>query len=224
MRLPQRLIKFSFFLLYNHLAFSYDAIAWLVSLGQWADWRRSALSHLQPGPTLELAYGTGGLYVDMIKAGLQPIGIDVSPFMARLTSRKLRRAQLAGAIIRCQAQALPFPTGIFANAVATFPTNYIFEPETLSEVRRVLSDQSSKPGQLVVVVQGRLSGSGNIKRFIDWLYQITGQHETIVEEPLRRFKEAGFEATWKVGQYDQASATLIVAHKIIQNHLVPDQL
>jgi ubiquinone/menaquinone biosynthesis C-methylase UbiE len=224
MRLPQRLIKIGFFLLYNHLAFTYDFIAWIVSLGQWADWRRSALSHLQPGRTLELAYGTGGLYVDMVKSGLQPIGIDLSPFMARLTARKLRHAQLPGAIIRCQAQALPFPTGTFANAVATFPTNYIFEPETLAEVRRVLADQPDRPGQLVVVVQGRLRGSGIVNRFIDWLYQITGQHETIVEEPLKRFKEAGFAANWEIGRYRQAAATLIVAPKIGQDQPVADQM
>ena len=66
---PRQLIQLGFHLLYHQLAFTYDAVAWLVSLGQWPAWRRLALQFVQPGPILELAYGTGGLFVDMIEAG-----------------------------------------------------------------------------------------------------------------------------------------------------------
>ncbi|RME47850.1 MAG: methyltransferase domain-containing protein, partial [Caldilineae bacterium] len=140
MPLPDKLLRTGFFLLYNHLAFTYDAVAWLVSLGAWARWRRTVMPYLRPGPTLELAFGTGGLFADLCEAGRRPVGIDLSPFMARLAARRLRRRRLPLALARARAQALPFPTRRFANVVATFPTPYIFEPATLSEVHRVLAD------------------------------------------------------------------------------------
>jgi len=212
-RLPEKLIQFGFFLLYNHLAFAYDFIAWSVSFGQWANWRRTALPYLQPGPTLELAYGTGGFYVDMAMAGFEPIGIDLSPFMARLTARRLRRQGLPGTILRAKAQELPFPDGYFVNAVATFPTNYIFEEETILEINRVLAADSEIPSRLVIVMQGQLEGNTWLKRLIEWLYQITGQREITITDPLSRFKEAGFEANWELGRFQSAAASLIIARK-----------
>ena len=118
------------------MAWSYDLVAWSVSFGQWAAWRRLALLFLQPGPILELAYGTGGLFADMLDAGYQPMGIDFSPYMARLARRRLQRQNMPIPLNRAKAQALPFPSNSFSNVVATFPTNYIFEPQTLAEVYR----------------------------------------------------------------------------------------
>ncbi|MFN8455591.1 MAG: hypothetical protein U0401_13145 [Anaerolineae bacterium] len=73
--LPRHFIKFGFTLLYHHLAWSYDLVAWSVSFGQWAAWRRLALPYLQPGPILS-GSGTGAFFVDMLQAGHQPVGLD----------------------------------------------------------------------------------------------------------------------------------------------------
>ena len=81
--LPQWLIKFGFHLLYYQFAWSYELVAWLVSFGQWTAWRRLALQFMQSGPTLELAFGTGVFFIDMVEAGYKPVGIDLSPYMAR---------------------------------------------------------------------------------------------------------------------------------------------
>ena len=72
--LPRWLIKLGFHLLYYQLAWTYELVAWLVSFGQWSTWRRLALLFMQPGPTLELAFGTGVFFIDMLEAGAERIG------------------------------------------------------------------------------------------------------------------------------------------------------
>ncbi|MEM7033209.1 MAG: methyltransferase domain-containing protein [Chloroflexota bacterium] len=208
----QQLVRLGFFLLYNQLAFTYDTVAWLVSFGQWADWRRTALQHLIDGSTLELAYGTGGLYVDMRLAGDTPVGIDLSPYMAQLTAQRLQHYQLKGEIMQAKAQALPFPDAYFSNVVATFPTQYIFEAATLTEIYRVLP-ANSEDGKLIVVMQGQLKEAGWIKHVVEWLYYVTGQRGTIILDPISPLQQAGFEARWETGYYGAARASLIIAQK-----------
>ncbi|HEY85849.1 MAG TPA: class I SAM-dependent methyltransferase [Chloroflexi bacterium] len=206
----KKFIQFGFFLLYNHLAFIYDWVAWSVSLGQWSNWRQTSLQFLKPGPTLELAYGTGSLFTTMTLNGLHPTGVDLSPFMARIAANRLRRQQLPLSIARSKAQALPFPTGYFGNALATFPSNYLFEAETLAEIHRALAEG----GQLIVVMQGQLKGPAWPSAFIEWLYRITGQREFVRVKLLSRFNEAGFRAQWQQTSFEGAVAHLIVAQKM----------
>jgi ubiquinone/menaquinone biosynthesis C-methylase UbiE len=170
----QRLVGFSFRLLYHELAWSYDLVAWLVSLGQWRAWGRTALPHLVGERVLELGHGPGHLLVALVASGLRPVGLDSSPQMGRLARRRLRRAGLGQSLLRGHAQRLPFPTHSFDSVLATFPTVYIASAMTLAEVTRVL-----RPGGRMVVVLGtRLSGRDPLSRFIEWLYRITGQRET----------------------------------------------
>ena len=212
--LPRWFIRLGFHLLYYQMAWTYDFIAWLVSFGQWPAWRRLVLQFLQPGPTLELAFGTGGLFVDLIEAGYRPIGIDLSPYMARLASRRLRAKGLAVPLNQAKAQALPFPSGYFANVIATFPTNYMFDPATLAEVRRVLKPaQNGSTGQLIIVVQGHLRGPWPFRSFIDWLYQITGQQDFPDVKPIKVFAQHHFDAHWENVEMEEASARLLVARK-----------
>ncbi len=205
-----KLIRFAFFLLYNQLAFTYDWVAWTVSLGHWSRWRKTALPYLISGPTLELAYGTGGLFVTMAQAGLEPVGIDLSPFMAKITAQRLRHRGLHTSVSRAKAQRLPFPAAHFANIVATFPTPYIFDPRTLAEVRRVLRPETGT-GRLIVVLQGELVGLGPLSAFIEWLYRITGQRALAEQDVLGRFANAGFEARLQRATFKHATVKLIVA-------------
>ncbi len=206
--LPTWFIKLAFHLLYYQLAWTYDGVAWLVSFGQWADWRRLALPFLQPGPTLELAFGTGGLFVDLLKNGHQPVGIDLSPYMARLASRRLRRFTNNLPLTQAKTQALPFPSNHFANIVATFPTEYIFDPVTLAEIQRVLQPH----GHLVIVLEGKLRGPWPIRQVIDWLYQITGQRgvpSPQIISPLQDY----FTAHWQTAEQDKVAAHLLIGVK-----------
>jgi ubiquinone/menaquinone biosynthesis C-methylase UbiE len=169
----KRLVQFGFRLLYHQMAWSYDLVAWGVSGGQWRAWGRAALPHLVGRRVLELGHGPGHLLVALAQQGFCPVGLDLSPHMGRLARWRLRRAEIAATLTRGRAQTLPFATNSLDSVLATFPTQYIVDPATLAEVRRVL-----RPGgHLVVVVGAQLSGRDPLSRFIEWLYRITGQRE-----------------------------------------------
>jgi ubiquinone/menaquinone biosynthesis C-methylase UbiE len=183
-RLWWRLVRFGFRLLYNEMAFTYDAVSWLVSLGQWRCWQRASLQFL-PDPdnclVLELAYGTGNLQIDLQQAQYQTVAFDLSPYMGRIASPKLAKHNLERRFVQGSAFQLPFANESFNVIVSTFPTDFVVHPETLNEANRILYDD----GKLVVVLNGVLKGGGIVKVFLEWLYRITGQrddepHETHV--------------------------------------------
>ncbi len=205
-RLKTRLLRFGFHLLYYQLAWTYDLVAWLVSFGDWPAWRRAAALFLREGPSLELAYGTGGLMADLTARGLAPVGLDLSPTMARLARRRLLRRGLPSRLVRGRAQTLPFRDGVFANVIATFPTDFILAPQTLEAIARVLQPE----GRLVIVVVGNLRGLGLLRRFVEWLYQVTGQREIPRPGLLQRLSVAGFDARWEEATVEGASALLLV--------------
>jgi ubiquinone/menaquinone biosynthesis C-methylase UbiE len=197
MRLWWRLVGFGFRLLYNEMAFTYDLVSRVVSLGQWRCWQRSVLKHLRQGDhVLELAHGTGDLQIDLHAAGHRAIGYDLSSAMGRITQRKLKRQGIGVKLARGKAQSLPFPDAAFDAVVCTFPTPFVFEKETLREARRVLK----AGGRFVIVINGVLTGGGAVKRFLEWLYRITGQRGDDESNAgqfnlvLQRFHDAGFEA------------------------------
>jgi ubiquinone/menaquinone biosynthesis C-methylase UbiE len=186
-----RIVRFGFHLLYNQLAWTYDLVSWSVSLGHWRRWQRASIPYLEADSRsliLELAYGTGDLQIDLAHAGLYAVGLDLSPYMCRIARRKLLRRGLTPQLVRGSAMALPFPSGCFDAVVSTFPTEFIIRPETLHEVYRVLKIG----GRLVVVPNGVLTLGTPVSRFLEWLYQITGQRGPWPVDPLAAFCEAGF--------------------------------
>jgi ubiquinone/menaquinone biosynthesis C-methylase UbiE len=210
-RLWGQALKTVFRLLYHEAAFSYDAVANLVSLGTWWAWGRVSLDFLPPpsaGPILELAHGTGHLQTALVMGGWQAFGLDFSPTMGRIATQRLGRHGLAGRLVRARAQALPFPTGHFSGLVATFPTAYILDPVTLREVARVLRPA----GRLVVVPSASLTGGGLYQRAVAAAYRATGQ--TGAWGDLKtRFGEAGL--TWQMESVSLAQSVVAVwvAHK-----------
>lgn len=209
-----RLVTFGFRLLYNELAFTYDLVSKIVSLGAWRCWQRSALRHLaEPGalPVLELAHGTGDLQIDLQNAGYATIGYDLSPHMGRIAGAKLYRHGLRARLVRGKAQALPFADGCFSVVVSTFPTAFIVAPETLREVWRVLAAN----GQFIIVPSGVLTGTGIITRFIEWLYRITGQRDGDgpLEALSEHIRDFGFEAVMHMEDCPRSRALVIIARK-----------
>jgi ubiquinone/menaquinone biosynthesis C-methylase UbiE len=211
---PRWFIKTGFHLLYHQMAWSYDWVAWVVSFGQWSMWRRMALQFMQPGPTLELAYGTGAFFIDMLDNGYQPVGIDISPYMAQIAGKRLQKNKRELRLNQARAQALPFPDHTFVNIVATFPTDYIMEDETLAEIHRVLRDPTpNSSSRLVVVAEGQLRGPWPMRPFIDWLYKVTGQRDTPLEKPMAPLAKHNFTARWESVTHDGVTARLIIAEK-----------
>ena len=138
--------------LYKELAWAYDGISWLVSLGRWQTWIRVALRYVRGERVLEVGCGTGRLLVALAE-GRQVWGYDLSRAMLRQARRRLARTGLQVPLCRGRAQSLPFAAEAFGSVVCTFPSAYIDSPSTWAEFRRVLV-----PGGRAVVVYGAALG------------------------------------------------------------------
>jgi len=207
LKLPTWLIHLIFRLLYNEMAFAYDLVAWLVSFGQWAAWRRTVVPYLRAGPLLDLAHGTGGLMADLATLGWAPVGVDLSPYMGRIARRRLLRKGISPRLVRARAQRLPFRNGSFANVVMTFPAEFALEKETLTETARVLQPH----GRLVIVAMGYMRPVPLLRRLIAWGYALTTAHKVSEEDVLARIRAAGFVARWEDARLGDARARLIIA-------------
>lgn len=207
-----RLVRFGFRLLYNEMAFTYDLVSNIVSLGAWRCWQRTGLKHLKVEAgklVLEIAHGTGNLQLDLRDAGYWTIGYDLSPYMGRIAKSKLIRHGYTPNLIRGKAQQLPFPGETFAAVVSTFPTDFIVQPDTLREVHRILESQ----GQFIIVPNGVLTGGGVSGAGIEWLYRVTGQRGDTAMNMTDFFAVYGFDAELIVEQCPRSIAQVIVARK-----------
>lgn len=169
MRLWYRFVRFAFYHFYNEFAWTYDLVSRVVSRGKWHDWQRAALPELRGGRVLEVAFGTGNLLWDLVTEGYHCAGVDLSPYMARVTARRFRRRGREAPICRARVQELPFPDGAFDSAVATFPDYFILDPVAQEEMARVLVPR----GRLVVVEGGRLLREDLWSRFLNWAFRVT---------------------------------------------------
>ncbi|MEA3342520.1 MAG: methyltransferase domain-containing protein [Chloroflexota bacterium] len=209
LRLWWAFVRFFFRLLYNELAWTYDLVAWAVSLGQWRAWGRTALGHLRGKRVLELAHGPGHLQEAMAEQAMSPVGLDLSPHMGRLAQRRLRKKRLTVPLVRARAQALPFRDECFDSAIASFPTDFILYPATLQEAARVMRTD----GRLVVVAWAGLGGRDAISRFIGWLYQVTGQGKPPPDAGKKVAAQAGLTSHVVWEQVGRSKVMLTVAQK-----------
>lgn len=202
-------LRLFFRLLYHDLAWSYDAVAWLVSLGQWRAWGRTTIDHLRGKRILELGHGPGHLLAALERQAFNPVGLDPSPQMGRQARRRLREAGLSVPLVRARAQALPFRARCFDAVVATFPTGYILDPRSLEEVTRTV-----RPGgRLVVALGARFEGEGLVASFLTWLYDVTGQSEPSPDAFVRWLEEMGLSSRLVREQVGRTTVHLIIAEK-----------
>jgi ubiquinone/menaquinone biosynthesis C-methylase UbiE len=199
--------------LYTTVAWSYDIVAWLVSIGQWRSWQQAGLDALPPGSTLEIGHGPGHLLLALARRGKPYVGLDASPQMGRLAQRRLRKHDLRAPLILGRAQALPFVGRAFGSVLLTFPSEYIFELESLHEITRVLAPG----GNLVVVLFSRIHGRSWYDRVAAWLFRITGQSgERDFQLPrttYQRLMELGLQARLATIQQPRAEVTMLLAVK-----------
>lgn len=219
-----KFLRFSFRLLYNELAWTYDVVSWLVSLGDWRVWQRAALPFVEGPVVLEVGHGPGHMLLALSAAGYQVIGLDLSRQMGQLARHKLQQAGLAASLIHSDVESLPLATAKFNTVLATFPTEYVISPSTLTNVSRVLKAN----GRFVIVPEGHLTGHTCIHRFIEWLYTITGQRSgpfavddsthlwpahPIWRPIMEQFTEAGFRLEIKPILFPHSAATVLIAYK-----------
>lgn len=204
-----------FRLLYHELAFSYDLVSRLVSLGHWRGWQRAALDLLPPpdaGAVLELAHGTGDLQQDLLGRGYRALGIDLSPNMGRLAQQKLTRARLPARLVRGDARRLPFADAAFCAVVCAFPTAFITSRQALAEAARILMPT----GCAVIVLSGRLHGAGLAKRLIRCLYRLSGQSDAPLDADAVRelFASPRWEASSQLVKVGNSSAQIVILKPI----------
>ncbi len=208
------LLRLFFRLLYHQFAFTYDLVAATVSFNRWKDWVMSVIPFIEGRQILEIGHGPGHLQRVLLSRGLVAVGIDESAQMGRLAKLNLTReafprpravsplpkalfsqvAYTLANLTRGVAQQLPFSNEAFDTVVATFPAEYIFDPQTLTEAHRVLV-----PGGRFVILPGAvIIGRGGLDRLLAWLFRITGEtppnlSEILHERPKEPFAKAGFQ-------------------------------
>ena len=198
-------------LLYHQFAWSYDFVAALVSLGRWNAWVQTALPHLE-GRVLELGFGPGHLQSRMFERGLQSFGVDESRQMTQQARRRLRKLGFSPNLTRGHAQYLSFPIASFNSVVATFPAEYIFEPQAINEIRRVLIPG----GRLVVLPMAWIIGSKPLERLAAGLFRVTGEAvalERIIPAVEGRLAAGGFQVRHETVEFPGSKVLVVVAEK-----------
>jgi len=210
--LLSRFLAVFFHLLYHQMAWAYDAVAAIVSLGMWKTWVHSILTDLNHGSILELGPGPGHLQVSLNHKGVTCFGLDASPQMARLSRRKLVKGGHPCRLVHGQAQSLPYPSQAFDQVAATFPSEYIYDPKTLHDIYRVLIPG----GALIVIPLAWITGDAILERFARWLFRVTGQAGEWHDGYTRPLEEVGFQVT--VTQRAIKSSRVLVLHAHKQHH------
>ena len=205
-RIYGTLLYLGFHLLYNELAWTYDTVSRVVSLGQWRAWGRAGIEHLLGPRILELAFGTGDILLDLRAGGYDAFGLDLSPHMAAIARRKLMRAGVGLPITRGAAQALPFDDDSFDSVLLTFPTPFIFQDCVQDEIVRVL-----RPGgRLVIVGRGTVERPVWLSSVIEWLYWITGQRPAEAFALSGRLRSRGWHVEEVEQHLERSSVGMIV--------------
>lgn len=198
--------------LYAELAWSYDWVSWLVSLGAWSQWRATALNYIHGTTILEIGFGTGTLLTTMAQQGYTVVGLEYSPAMHRQAAAKLQRQGLCVPRVQAPSQQMPFATGNFDTIISTFPSHYIVDPATLAECKRLLCPPSpdSPSGRLVIVmgVTNVHTLWGVVLRFIFPQKATIAEHE---DPLLARFADAGLSARYVKVPQGKAIVNLIIA-------------
>lgn len=208
-----------FYLLYHQFAWTYDWVASLVSAGLWKTWVLATLPYLRGPNILELGHGPGHLHAALLKnMGEETqmrriIGLDISPQMSRMASKRLRVEGLEPSLVNARAQCMPFYGECFQQVVATFPTNYIIETSTLAEAWRLLVPG----GELLILPLAQITGKGGRERASAWLFRFTKQTPDWDEAFLQPFKDAGFQSELEWVKMKSSTILLIHAQKPPQN-------
>ncbi len=218
MALLRRFLRFFFRHFYHGFAWTYDLVAGVVSIGRWNDWIRGAVPYVQGDRVLEIGHGPGHLQLDLRRSGRMVIGLDESQQMGRLARNRLARAGFNDLdLVRGMAQRLPFPSQAFDTVVSTFPAEYIFEPETISEIRRVLWDG----GRYVLLPAAWIVGRKTLDRAAAWLFRATHQAPQFPGDVyacrlLPQLEEAGFQAGYEIVEIRSSEVLVVIARTRIE--------
>ena len=145
-----RLRKLLFETLYKN-KYLYRFASTVPFAGQWRAWQRLVLTRIHGHDVLELGCGLGDLLADMAEADHACLAVEQSPQMVAAARETLQQRKLdeKAWVIQGSAQHLPFSDASFDTVVSTFPSEYIYDPNTIAEVERVL-----RPAGRLIVIEG----------------------------------------------------------------------
>lgn len=184
-------------------------MAGVVSLGRWNSWVMTTLPELGGPRVLELGHGPGHLQKALKDKGVSAVGIDLSVQMGRLAQKRLRRLGQSAVLVRARAENLPFKDKAFEQVVATFPTEYIAEAESLKAVHRVLSAS----GRLVVLPVAWIRGKSMFELTVAALFRVTGQANEWNGQLTRLIAGEGFRVKEEVIGLMGSEVLLLKAEK-----------
>ena len=202
-------LRIFFQLLYNQFARLYDLVAAIVSVGRWQTWVLAVLPYLNGPAILEIGHGPGHLQKALFQKGLNPAALDASREMGVITRKNLLRANQSPRLVNGYAQSLPFPAASFDQVVATFPSEYIYSPATLSEIFRVLKPE----GELLITPAAWIRSSKVIDRLMRYVFKVTGQAPDWNEQFEKPFREARFIPHTQIEELASSAVLIIRAHK-----------
>ncbi|HUH96822.1 MAG TPA: class I SAM-dependent methyltransferase [Anaerolineales bacterium] len=215
MRLLPRFMRFFFHHFYHSFAWTYDFVAAVVSIGRWDDWIQTVIPYAQGPRILEIGLGSGHLQRRLRDRGLWAVGLDESAQMIRLAKRRLQRMDhQAVSLVRGLAQALPFPEAAFDCVISTFPSEYIFDPNTLRGIYRVLP----RGGRFVVLPVAQILGRQLLDRMAAWLFRVTGETprnmlEVVGQRFIQPLERAGFRVESSQIEIRSSVALILIARK-----------
>lgn len=205
-----------FSLLYHQFAFGYDFVSNFVSLGLWKSWIYSVESYISGAKILEIGHGPGHLLCYLRNKGFWVTGLDESWQM--IQQAKINCDKIGQRInsVNGNANFLPFQGNSFDQVVTTFPSNFIIDPLTLSEIHRILIPD----GSLVIVPAAWITGKLWVHRLMAWLFKITEQSPVSSEEFTQNwvdiFKESGFFVSYESKNLETSLVFIIIAKKLRQ--------
>lgn len=163
-------VKWFLDLLYTRLARFYNIVAKLVSKGDWYNWVYQIENFLLPNDKiLEVGIGTGELYNHLSKKQFLVFGIDLSKQMIKISTASHNKPEIK--VIRGNNVSLPFSNNCFDKVLATFPSDYVYNPQFVHEVLNVLN----KNGELIILLCVNFTNKGILNRIYQFIYEISGQ-------------------------------------------------
>jgi ubiquinone/menaquinone biosynthesis C-methylase UbiE len=211
----RRFMRFFFYHFYHTFAWTYDFVAAVVSIGRWDDWIQTVIPFIQGMNVLEIGHGPGHLQDKLLDEKRTIVGLDESSQMGWLTKRRLvETGHLIFNLARGRGEYLPFASNTFDTVVSTFPTEYLFDTDTLSEIHRVLHGE----GLIVVLPAAWIVGRRFLDRLSAWLFKITGQtpafpYDILSQRIKPSFENAGFKPEFRTVEIKSSVVLIIIASK-----------
>jgi demethylmenaquinone methyltransferase/2-methoxy-6-polyprenyl-1,4-benzoquinol methylase len=196
--------------MFGEIAWRYDLLNHLLSLGIDRSWRRRTVKLAPPadeGPILDVCSGTGDLALAYWRASgrqVRIVGTDFCHPMLVIADQKCRRAEAADrvALLEADTRRLPFPDGTFQIVCVAFGLRNVSDMDAgLREMARVC-----RPGGRVAVLEFSMPSGRLLGAVYRWYFRSVLPR---VGEALARNAQGAYNyLPASVGQFPEADALL----------------